>query len=156
MNDHHPLLVTDFKDQPDLIAAAACSSYIPLWSASSMVTHFRGLQVYDGGFASQQPCPPDVSHCIRVSTSNPAWPRRSTVSTFMARVAMRGPLALVASNSRVKKYPPIVPTGRDGADPAMIKLAADAKVDIAPGKSSAGLDVLEWPFAFMSALCTLI
>lgn len=78
------------------------------------------------------------------------------MSTFMARVAMRGPLALVASNSRVKKYPPIVPTGRDGADPAMIKLAADAKVDIAPGKSSAGLDVLEWPFAFMSALCTLI
>lgn len=74
----------------------------------------------------------------------------------MARVAMRGPLALLASNSKAKIYPPIVPTGKDGADPAMIKLAADAQVDIAPGKSPAELDVLGCLMAFMSGLCTQI
>lgn len=129
------MLVSDYKDQSDLIAAAAGSSFIPLWSGASLVTHYRGLPAYDGGFASQQPCPPGVKYCIKISTSNPAWPKRSSVETFMARAARRGPLALIQPNTQIKHYPPITPTGSDGPDPAMVQLAASKNIDIAPGES---------------------
>lgn len=99
-----------------------------------MSKQFRGLPVYDGGFAAQQPCPPGVKTCVRISTSNPAWPKRSSIETFMARIAVRGPMAVVNANPRVRSWPAITPTGSDGADPAVVALAAEKGVDIAPGK----------------------
>lgn len=98
-----------------------------------MVTQFRGLPVYDGGFAAQQPCPPGVKLCVRISSSNPVWPKRSSVETFMARLAFRGPAAIVRPDPTIKSYPPITPTGSDGPDPELVKLAASKGVDIAPG-----------------------
>lgn len=137
LNQHRALIVSDFKDNTDLVDAAASSSFIPLWSGGTMSKQFRGLPVYDGGFAAGQPCPPGVKTCIRISTSNPAWPRRSSVETFMARVAMRGPMAVVTPNPAEKSYPPIMPTGSNGGpDPELVKLAASKGMDIAPGKGS--------------------
>jgi hypothetical protein len=134
LNQHRPLLISDFKDNGDLVDAAASSSFIPLWSGGTMSKQFRGLPVYDGGFAAQQPCPPGVKTCVRISTSNPAWPKRSSIETFMARIAVRGPMAVVNANPRVRSWPAITPTGSDGADPAVVALAAEKGVDIAPGK----------------------
>lgn len=73
LNQHHPLLISEFTDNKDLINAASSSSFIPLWSGTTMVKHFRGLPVYDGGFANNQPCPPGVKTCVKVSISSPAW-----------------------------------------------------------------------------------
>lgn len=93
------------------------------------------LQVYDGGFASHQPCPPGVKRCIKISTSNPAWAKRTGVETFMARILAKGPQAIMAPDPTVRKFPAITPTGSDGGpDPAMVQLAAEKGVDIAPGE----------------------
>lgn len=98
-----------------------------------MVTQFRGLPVYDGGFAAQQPCPPGVKLCVRISSSNPQWVKRSSVETFMARLLARGPVAIMKPDPTIRSYPPITPTGSDGPDPELVKLAASKGVDIAPG-----------------------
>jgi hypothetical protein len=133
LNQHTPMIISDFKDNAELVAAAACSSFIPLWSGGTMVTQFRGLPVYDGGFAAQQPCPPGVKMCVRISSSNPVWPKRSSVETFMARMVSKGPVAIVRPDPTIRSYPPITPTGSNGPDPELLKLAASKGVDIAPG-----------------------
>jgi hypothetical protein len=55
-----------------LIAAGAASSFVPLFSASSASTLFRGVKVMDGGFhAMLPPCPASAAApsaaCVRVS-----------------------------------------------------------------------------------------
>lgn len=92
---------------------------------------FRGLPVYDGGFAASQPCPPGVKKCVRISTSNPTWPKRSSVETFMARLAFKGPQAIMRPDPTVRTWPAIVPSGPDAE---VLKLAASKGVDIAPGE----------------------
>lgn len=147
LNQHHPMLVSDFKDNTDLVDAAASSSFIPMWSAGSLVGQYRGLNVYDGGFAMSQPCPPGVKTCVKISTSNPAWPKRSSVETFMARLAFRGPQAIMRPDPTIRKYPPIEPTGSNGPDPAMVHLAASKGVDIAPGEGGFNKGGSSWPRA---------
>ncbi|WIA18357.1 hypothetical protein OEZ85_009822 [Tetradesmus obliquus] len=133
----NPLLVTDFKSQDDLISAAAVSSFIPLWSGSRITTYFRGMEAFDGGYSLQQPCPPDVKYCIRISSKNPSWPQNRGIGSFFSLLGRLGSSSSSSSSSiteAASSYPAIQSTGADGKpDPNLVQLAASSNVDIAPG-----------------------
>jgi len=68
------ILVADFTSNQDLAAAGAASSFIPMWSGRGQTTTtFRGMQAYDGFFSNDQPCPPGVKACLKISSKNPPW-----------------------------------------------------------------------------------
>lgn len=133
LGPNQALLVTDFQSQDDLISAATASSFIPLWSASSLTKGFRGFEVFDGGYTLQQPCPPDVTYCIRVSSKNPAWPQNRGIGSLLSLLGRLGN----TDDSRIetaRTYPPIEASGANGQpDPQLVQLAAASNVDIAPG-----------------------
>jgi hypothetical protein len=64
------LLASAFTSKADIVAAAAASSFIPVWSGAPTTT-FRGQPAFDGAFTAPQPCPPGVKYCIRIASSNP-------------------------------------------------------------------------------------
>lgn len=128
-----PLLVSDYNSQDELLSAAAASSFIPFVSAPALATTFRGTRVNDGGFSLFNPCPPGVQRCIKVSSRSPVWPERER-TIAVATTAVGVAKALHESSRRSARSFTITSTGPDGkADPALLQLAREAGVDIAPG-----------------------
>jgi hypothetical protein len=94
-----PLLVSDFSNLADLTDAAAASAYIPLWSSSTVNTLFRGQQAVDGGVTDNQPCPPNVTYCVKVSLTPFEFTPNSAPALFaLFGIARRGP-----ANARVSR-----------------------------------------------------
>jgi hypothetical protein len=99
----------------------------------------QGMEAFDGGYSLQQPCPPDVKFCIRISSKNPAWPQNRGIGSFLSllgRLGNGGSSSSSGSSSTeaASSYPAIQSTGPDGKpDPQLLQLAASSNVDIAPG-----------------------
>ncbi|KAL6776490.1 hypothetical protein ACKKBG_A21345 [Auxenochlorella protothecoides x Auxenochlorella symbiontica] len=56
-----PMLLSEFQDREDLIAALLSSCHIPYWLDSSLFTEFRGSYVMDGGMTNFIPIPPGTT-----------------------------------------------------------------------------------------------
>jgi hypothetical protein len=97
----------------------------------------QGMEAFDGGYSLQQPCPPDVQYCIRVSSKNPAWPQSRGIGSFLSLLGRLGGNSGGSSSSSTEaaiNYPTIQSTGPDGKpDPQLLQLAVSNNVDIAPG-----------------------
>jgi hypothetical protein len=138
-----PELVSNFNSQADLLAAAAASAYIPLWSGSNLFAWFRGQPAVDGGMSMFQPCPPHVLQCIKISSRNPSWtdglPGQGLISALTRLVGGSATHKSTGSDKESAAttiYPPISATGCNGtADPNLLSLATAKGVDIAPGKA---------------------
>jgi hypothetical protein len=99
------------------------------------------MEAFDGGYSLQQPCPPDVKYCIRVSSKNPSWPQNRGIGSFLSLLGRLGGSSSSSSSSSsstvseaASSYPTIQSTGPDGeANPQLLQLAASNNVDIAPG-----------------------
>jgi hypothetical protein len=95
------------------------------------------MEAFDGGYSLQQPCPPGVQYCIRVSSKNPSWPQNRGMGSFLSLLGRLGGGGSSSSSTvteAASSFPAIQSTGPGGKpDPQLLQLAASNNVDIAPG-----------------------
>lgn len=132
-----PANVRAYADRSDLISTLLSSAYIPLWSGSNISTPWRGKNAIDGGISNNEPCPPGVEYCVKVSSRPPDVPFLapgqspaqgvSVIYRYILRALSGRPL--MAAN--VTK--PALPNAPAEITPARAAAMRKAGLDIAPG-----------------------
>ncbi|GBF87628.1 hypothetical protein Rsub_00339 [Raphidocelis subcapitata] len=124
-------VVDGINTRADMIATLAASAYIPLWSGRRLFTTWRGMETADGSLSVDQPCPPGVGYCLRISSRSPDLPKATiaeTVTAVARALAGAQPSSAGMAKPRLPKLPPKVPASR-------IKFLSENGFDIAPGLS---------------------
>lgn len=124
-------VIDGINNRADMIATLAASAYIPMWSGNNLFTTWRGMQTADGSFSAQQPCPPGVTYCIRVS-SRSADIETPTLSDTLAAIG-RALVGAKPAAARIKK--PRLPDKPPAAAAQRQRKLWERGVDIAPGLS---------------------
>lgn len=103
-------------------------------SGKSYTTTFRGQPVFDGFFTNEQPCPPGVTYCVRMSSKTPVWSRKRLGEFF---TLVGGAASLGTGKSAPLAVPPAggFPSATTLAKPnaAAFQAAAADGIDIGPG-----------------------
>lgn len=136
--------VSRFQDQSDLIETLAASTYIPIWSGGSLFRQWRGQRAADGGIGMRQPCPPNVTYCVRIASTPPDMlpDGSNTQSSGMGpgaiaqalrniQLAMGGSSAMQGAANSTREHP--LPSTQPPANPQKVREFRDAGIDIAPG-----------------------
>lgn len=141
---HSPLasVVDSWSDRADLISTLAASAYIPIWSGSRLFTRWRGKDTADGSLSIDQPCPPGVEYCVKISSRAPDA-RRVSVADTVSAIA-RALAGLPAAAARIVK--PSLPERPPKISPWRLAAMRAAGLDIAPGLSvsSSVFDASTW------------
>ena len=89
-----------FHDKHDVLTAAAASCFLPLFSAPSLTTRFRNLNVYDGGLLDFQPIPSSLR------STPPYTPPYTPSSTPIDDILRISPLPLSPSSPLARRFLP--------------------------------------------------
>lgn len=89
------------------------------------------METADGSFSVQQPCPPDVAYCLKVSSRSPDTEAPTTMETLSAV----GRALVGAKPGAAKLKKPKLPDHPPKASFKRLRKLWDKGVDIAPGLS---------------------
>ena len=82
--------VCEYASRQEVLEALQASGFVPGWSAAGAATkEYRGAPAFDGVFSQLQPCPPNVTFCIKVSVLPPLLLNGGAAGTAAGRL-LRG------------------------------------------------------------------